>query len=241
LAIERACPRCNRGISGEVRDQMNSPSRLTHHALRNTEGTALNTQYDIYLVGVGGQGVLTIGDLIAEAALEMGLPVNVYPTKGMAQRGGSVTVQVRLGREVVGPQIPEGKADLVIAVERSEALKAVRYVRPGGDFLLYGHVWEPTKVMLGKAEYPTLEQVSERIRRAEAELHYLDPKKAPRYDGRPLPPNVYVLGAAVGCTGLGRILDAETVARVVAGRWEKVAAVNEMAFRAGLEADVDGA
>lgn len=196
--------------------------------------------YDIYLVGVGGQGVLTIGDLIAEAAMEMGLSVNFYPTKGMAQRGGSVKVQVRLGREVVGPQIPERKADLVIAMERSEALKAVRYVKPGGDFLLYGHVWEPTKVMLGKAAYPTLEQVSERICQAGGELHYLDPEGLPRRDGAPLPPNVYVLGAAVGCTELGGILDAETIVGVVTGRWVKYAAENEAAFRAGLGADVDG-
>jgi indolepyruvate ferredoxin oxidoreductase beta subunit len=220
---------------------MNSSSRFAHHALRNAEDTALNTQYDIYLVGVGGQGVLTIGGLIAEAAMETGLSVNFYPTKGMAQRGGSVKVQVRLGHEVVGPQIPERKADLVIAIERSEALKAIRYVRPGGDFLLYGHVWEPTKVMLGKAAYPTLEQVSERIRQAGAELHYLDPKNLPRRDGAPLPPNVYVLGAAVGCTGLGQVLDAEAVVGIVTGRWEKYAAVNEAAFRAGLGAGIDGA
>jgi len=220
---------------------MNSSSRFMHRALRDKEDTARNPQYDIYLVGVGGQGVLTIGDLIAGAAMETGLSVNFYPTKGMAQRGGSVKVQVRLGREVVGPQIPEQKADLVIAMERSEALKAVRYVKPGGDFLLYGHVWEPTKVMLGKAAYPTVEQVSERIRQAGGELHYLDPENLPRRDGAPLPANVYVLGAAVGRTGLGRILDVETVVGVVTGRWEKYAAVNERAFRAGLEADVDGA
>jgi indolepyruvate ferredoxin oxidoreductase beta subunit len=220
---------------------MSNSLRFTHYASGKTEDAALSTRYDVYLVGVGGQGVLTIGDLIAEAAMETGLPVNFYPTKGMAQRGGAVTVQVRLGREVVGPQIPEGKADLVIAMERSEALKALRYVRPGADFLLYGHVWEPTKVMLGKADYPTLEQVSDRVRRAGAQLHYLDPGNLPRHDGRPVPPNVYVLGAAVGCTSLGRILDAETVAGVVTDRWEKYAAVNEMAFRAGLEAGVDGA
>jgi hypothetical protein len=56
-----------------------------------------------------------------------------------------------------------------------------------------------------------------------------------------VPPNVYVLGAAVGCTALGRILDAKTVADTVTGRWKKYAAVNEAAFQAGLGASVDGA
>jgi len=105
--------------------------------------------YDIYLVGVGGQGVLTIGDIIAETALRNMIPVSFYPTKGMAQRGGFVKAQVRLGRQTVGPNIPEKGADLVIAMEVSEALKAVRFVKPGGDFLLFGHVWAPTAVMLG--------------------------------------------------------------------------------------------
>ncbi len=198
-------------------------------------------QFDVYLVGVGGQGVLTIGDLIAEAAMERGLPVNFYPTKGMAQRGGSVTVQVRIGREVVGPQMPERQADLVIAMERSEALKAIRFAKEDGDFLLYGRVWEPTKVMLGRAEYPTLTQVRERVSAAGARFHYLDPAELPLRDGRPLPANVYVLGAAVGGTGLGEVLDPEVVGGVVASRWKRYAAVNEAAFRAGLEAGRDGA
>jgi indolepyruvate ferredoxin oxidoreductase beta subunit len=199
-----------------------------------------NTVYDVYLVGVGGQGVLTIGDLIAQAAMEAGLPVNFYPTKGMAQRGGSVKVQVRLGREVIGPEIPEGCANLVIAMERSEALKAVRYVRPRADFLLYGHVWEPTKVMLGKAPYPTLEQVRQKVEEADGQLRYLDPREVPCHNGLPLPANVYVLGAVAGSTSLREVLDPEAMASLVKKRWERYAVVNEAAFRAGLEVDFNG-
>jgi indolepyruvate ferredoxin oxidoreductase beta subunit len=184
--------------------------------------------------------VLTIGDLIAQSALEIGLPVNFYPTKGMAQRGGSVKVQVRLGRAVVGPEIPEWQSDLVIGMERSEALKAIRYVKPGADFLLYGHVWEPTKVMLGKADYPTLDQVRDRVRAAQAELHYLDPGARPLHEGVPVPANIHVLGAALGRTGLGRLLDPDVVMGVVAKRWEKHAAMNGAALRSGLEVEADG-
>jgi indolepyruvate ferredoxin oxidoreductase beta subunit len=196
--------------------------------------------YDIFLVGVGGQGVLTIGDLIAETAMEAGLPVNFYPTKGMAQRGGSVTVQVRIGRQVVGPDMPERSADLVIAMERSEALKTLRYIRPSGDVILYDAVWEPTKVMLGKARYPVLEQVRERVQDAGCTLQYLAPEELPMHEGRAVPANIYVLGAALGHTTLGEVLDAEAVARTMSNRWERYQEVNMAAFRAGLEADVDG-
>jgi indolepyruvate ferredoxin oxidoreductase beta subunit len=199
-----------------------------------------HAHYDLFLVGVGGQGVLTIGDLIAETAMETGRPVNSYPTKGMAQRGGSVKVQVRIGRQVIGPDMPERSADLVIAMERSEALKAVRYIRPGGDFLLYGHVWEPTRVMLGKAPYPALEQVRSKVQAVGSRMHYLNPQALPLYHGQRVPANIYVLGAALGHTTLGRVLDADAVARTVSDRWKKYAEINTAALRAGLEADVDG-
>ena len=190
--------------------------------------------YDIYLVGVGGQGVLTIGDLVAEAATHQGLPVNFYPTKGMAQRGGFVKAQVRLGRETVGPHIPEKGADLVIAMELSEALKAVRFVKPGKDFVLFAHVWQPSAVMLGQAPYPSLDEVREQIQKAGARLHTLDAQDLPQYEGRPVPANVYILGATLGRTPLGQLLDIGAVAQLIQHRWKRGATRNALAFQMGL-------
>ena len=192
--------------------------------------------FDIYLVGVGGQGVLAIGGLITEAAVRKGIPVVFYPTKGMAQRGGAVRARLRLGREMVGPNIPEGGADLVIGMELSESLKAVRFIKPGGDFLLFGQVWAPTAVMLGQVDYPTLEQVQEQVRKAGGKMHYLDPEQLPLYESVPVPANVYVLGAALGHTGLREVLNSSAVERVVESRWKKGAERNLLAFEAGLKA-----
>ena len=190
--------------------------------------------YDIYLVGVGGQGVLTIGNLITEAAACQSIPVSFYPTKGMAQRGGAVKARLRLGREASGPNIPERGADLVIAMERSESLKGIRFVKPGGDFLLFDHVWAPTAVMLGKADYPTLEQVRGRIQEAEGKIHYLDPENLPLYEGAPVPANIFVLGAALGHTSLGAVLNPSEMANIVQTRWKRGAERNRFAFQAGL-------
>jgi indolepyruvate ferredoxin oxidoreductase, beta subunit len=192
--------------------------------------------YDVYLVGVGGQGVLTIGDLITEAAISQGVPANFYPTKGMAQRGGAVKARVRLGRETVGPNIPEQGADLVIAMERSEALKAVRFSKPDGDFVLFGYVWAPSNVMLGQAPYPELDQVREQVQQSGSRLHYLDIQDLPRHEGAAVPANVYVLGAALGRTPLGKFLDASAVADVVETRWKRGVERNRVAFQAGLTA-----
>jgi len=187
-------------------------------------------------VGVGGQGVLTIGELVAETAYREGLPVNFYPTKGMAQRGGFVKAQLRLGREPVGANVPEKGADLVVAMEVSESLKAVRFIKPGGDFVLFGHVWPPTAVMLGRADYPTLDQVRERVREAGGNMHYLAPGSLPLYEGVSVAANVFVLGAAVGHTGLGSVLDSAAVARVVETRWKGGVERNLFAFRSGMDA-----
>ena len=206
-----------------------------NHATHNTQQVSPSEFYDIYLVGVGGQGVLTIGDLIAEAAMRASIPVSFYPTKGMAQRGGAVKARLRLGRETVGANIAEKGADLVIAMEVSEALKAVRFIKPGGDFVLYGHVWPPTAVMLGKAPYPELEQVLEQVRDAGAVVHYLDPERRPLHEGAPVPANIFVLGAALGGTGLDHLLDPAAVQELVRTRWSRGAEGNALAFEAGVQ------
>jgi indolepyruvate ferredoxin oxidoreductase beta subunit len=208
------------------------------------DGTRANhlespSTYDVFLVGVGGQGVLTIGDILAEAALQQGMPVNFYPTKGMAQRGGFVKAQLRLGRDMVGPQIPEKGADLVIAMEQSEALRAVRYIKPGKDFCLYGHVWLPTAVLLGKAPYPKLQSLAEQVQQAGAVFYYLDPDKRPQYEGVYVPANIYVLGAVLGQTSLGQMLDTDAVANLVRDRWTRGVGRNMRAFQAGIEARED--
>ena len=179
---------------------------------------------------------MTIGELLAQAALRQGIAANYYKSKGMAQRGGFVKAQLRLGREVVGPNIPEQGADLVIAMEVSEALKGVRFVKPEGDFLVFGHVWAPTAVMLGKAPYPTVDQVRAQVALAGAHWHYVDESRLPVYEGSPVPANIFVLGAAMAATDLRAVLDPAVVRQTVQGRWRRAAARNLYAFQAGFDA-----
>ncbi len=195
--------------------------------------------YDIYLVGVGGQGVLTIAELLTEAAFLTGIPANYYPTEGMAQRGGFVKAQVRLGRERVGPNIPEKGAQLVIAMERSEALKAVRYVQPGGDFVLWNDVWLPTKALLGKGPYPAVDAVCEQVEKAGARLHLMERSLLPEYQGAPVADNVFVLGAVWARTGLREALGAEELLQAVIERWPKHSQRNRFALQSGMALDED--
>ena len=190
---------------------------------------------DIVLIGVGGQGVVTLGDLIARASLAAGVPVSYVPTKGMAQRGGFVKVEIRLGRENAGARVPEQGANLVVSMERSEALKGIQFIHPDGRFILYDHVWEPTGVMLGKDDYPDRASVLAALSQSTRDVLVLDPGERPLFDDRPVTANVFALGAMFGTRILRESLDPRVVESVLLQRWPKSADANGCAFRAGLD------
>jgi indolepyruvate ferredoxin oxidoreductase beta subunit len=192
--------------------------------------------FDVVFVGVGGQGVLTIADLIIGCAFEADVPASYCPTKGMAQRGGFVKAEVRLGREGVGPRIAEGTANLVVAMERSEALKGLPFLQSDGTFLLYDHVWTPTGVMLGVDPYPERKQVLAVIERGAGRIVLLDPADLPSVGGRTVRPNIFVLGAAIGRTPLGEVLSTDAMESTIEARWPEAAGSNLEAFRSGLAA-----
>ena len=196
-----------------------------------------NQAFDIYIVGVGGQGVLTIGELIVDAAFLKGIPANFFPTKGMAQRGGFVKAELRLGPEIVGPSISPRGADLVISMELSESLKAIRYLKKDGDFVVYGSVWAPTAVMLGKADYPSPAAVQAEISKAGGHVIYQDPAVLPLHQGQPVAENIYILGAAYATTGLKNLFSAVDLETAITQRWPKGAEANLVAFRAGVAAN----
>lgn len=110
-------------------------------------------QFNIYLIGVGGQGIGLLSEVILRAADHAGHPVKGVDTHGLAQRGGIVKSQVRIGAGVNSPLIMKGAADLVVALERHEALRGVNTVlRDGGTLIYYNTVWQPLAVRLNRAE-----------------------------------------------------------------------------------------
>ena len=108
--------------------------------------------FSIYLTGVGGQGIGLISEIILRAADHAGLPVKSVDTHGLAQRGGIVVSQIRMGDNVFSPLIPCGQADLVISLERHEALRAAGTIlKDNGCLIYYNTVWQPLPVRLNQA------------------------------------------------------------------------------------------
>lgn len=90
------------------------------------------TSKDILIVGVGGQGVLLASELISKAAMDSGLDVKKSEVHGMSQRGGVVSSHVRIAPKVYSPTIEYGKADVVLAFEQAEGLRALDWLNKDG-------------------------------------------------------------------------------------------------------------
>ncbi len=109
--------------------------------------------YNILLSGVGGQGTVLASKLIAAAALSAGHDVHTAETIGMAQRGGCVVSHVRIGENVYSPLIPKGTADIIIAFEPAEAVRALPYLKCGGTIVTSSAAVKPVTDMFAESAY----------------------------------------------------------------------------------------
>ena len=92
----------------------------------------MNQVTNIVLAGLGGQGVLKGTDILAEVALRAGFDVKKSEIKGMSQRGGSVTGEVRFGERVFSPMVPAGETDFLLVLEPTQVAPNQHRLRPGG-------------------------------------------------------------------------------------------------------------
>lgn len=88
--------------------------------------------YNILIVGVGGQGVLLASELISEAAMRSGFDVKKSEVHGMSQRGGVVSSHVKIAPRVYSPTIQYGQADAMLAFEQAEGLRALDWMKKDG-------------------------------------------------------------------------------------------------------------
>lgn len=164
--------------------------------MSNTDNTV-----SIAIAGVGGQGVLTLAEILAKAALSDGLNVRVGEIHGMAQRGGHVVCSVRIGPKVRGPIIDPGTADILVGFEPVETLREIHLVKRGGQVLMSNHVQYPVAVSMGKAEYPSKEEILDGIKKFTDNIVQFDALKLAIDAGSSRSLNMVMLGSIIG-TGL---------------------------------------
>ena len=118
----------------------------------------------IFMTGLGGQGIITLANLISGHASENGLKVSLFNAKGMAQRGGRVTSEIRLSDDPeldFGARISAGKADILIGMEIGETINSLSFLKEGGAVILLNYAYIPTTMVLKKEPYPSFEQLIE--------------------------------------------------------------------------------
>lgn len=121
---------------------------------------------NIYLIGVGGQGIGLLAEAILRGCDYAGLPVKGVDTHGLAQRGGTVQSHIRIGESFNSPLVPAHAADVAVALERTEALRALHgYCKKGGTLLFYNTEWESLSVRLGTSPPVSGEMVEEEAAR----------------------------------------------------------------------------
>ncbi|SFN31709.1 indolepyruvate oxidoreductase subunit beta [Proteiniclasticum ruminis] len=114
----------------------------------------MRKEANILFVGVGGQGTISASNLLSAALIELGFDVKMSEVHGMAQRGGSVSTQVRYGEKVHSPLIEKGTADYIMSFEKSESLRWIGFLKEEGKVISSLHEIRPYLVNVGKEVYP---------------------------------------------------------------------------------------
>ena len=195
----------------------------------STEG-----RYKLLVVGVGGQGVLTIARFLGDAATRSGVPVAVGQLHGMSQRGGSVQATVALG-DGASAFVGEGEADVVLGLEPLEVSRARPAMSARTRVVMSLGCVVPHTLARQHASYPPLDDLRAGIRLRTRDLVELDGPALAERAGSARALNTVMLGALVGAGAVplpGEAVWAAVARRCAAGTHD----FNRRAYELGREA-----
>ncbi len=181
---------------------------------------------NIFLCGLGGQGIVFLTRLLAQTAVSLGWPVMVSETHGMSQRGGSVVSHLKIGGNQA-PLIPRGRADLLLALDPDEALRYLTYLKPGGAAFVNVDA-------AGWARRQT-EALAAHLERLHMAVHTIPAAEMALEMGVPAVANVILAGFALAHDALPLPLDAvrDTLRRIAPRSPELNLQALELGLRAG--------
>lgn len=197
--------------------------------------------YNIMFCGVGGQGLMLLSSILGKAAVDSGMEAMTGEQHGLSQRSGSIYVHFRVGKPI-SPLIPYGKADLVIAMEATEALRYIEYLKDGGVVIMSNRIMPPPseteEVALDKEKkkkYVKLQDIVEKINTVTNKVVALDSLQLATKAGNPRAENSVLVGAACACPDFPIPVEAVRKA-LLALVPKKTAEANSAAFDLGREA-----
>lgn len=184
---------------------------------------------DIILAGVGGQGILSIANIIGHAALKKGLKLKQAEVHGMSQRGGDVQSHLRLADyEIASDLIPKGQADLIISVEPMESLRYLPWLSSTGWLITNDNPF------VNIPNYPESEAVDQEFAKLPHKIVIAADHIAKEL-GSARSANMVVLGAASPFLAIEFEALEEAVSDVFGSKGADVVNINLACLRAGRE------
>lgn len=156
--------------------------------------------YNVYIAGVGGQGVVRTSIIIGLACFKKGVNVVMSEIHGMAQRGGSVPAEMKIG-DAYSPIIEKGGADLLISFEPAESLRAMGKLSKDTVAVINTQPIIPVTVALGTSVYLDPKIYIDELRSKLKRVVVLDAESMAREAGNILSLNMVMLGASSATPG----------------------------------------
>jgi indolepyruvate ferredoxin oxidoreductase, beta subunit len=150
---------------------------------------------DFLLAGVGGQGVLTASDIVAEVGMALGLDAKKSEVHGFSQRGGVVESHVRWGKRVAAPLGEKGHIDYLLAFELMESARWIEFLKPGGTVIVNRQRIVPMSATVGDAVYPSDDAIDQALRAVTDKVIYVDGLDVAQELGNKNLANTVLLGA----------------------------------------------
>lgn len=190
-------------------------------------------QLNLLFVGVGGQGVLTASDIVAQVGLDLGLDAKKSEVHGFSQRGGVVESHVRWASCVGSPTAEQGTVDVLVAFELLEAARWLDWLRPGGHVVVNTQQIVPMSVSVGDAVYPPAEDILAALRARARRVVVVDGLGLAEQAGEVRAVNSVILGALSALLDTPERTWEEAIVHRVPAQY---ADVNRAAFRLGRAA-----
>jgi len=191
--------------------------------------------YNLIITGVGGQGNVLASKIVGNMLVEKGFQVTIGETFGSSQRGGSVMSHLRVSTAaMLSPQIPKGKAHLIMSLEPTEAIRVLNdYGNPDVKLITNTRPVHSVGVIGGEDSYPSMEALKQWAAKLTAAAWFIDATDEAIKLGNPILGNVLLVGAL---SAVGDIpLDRETFGGVIARSMsEDKVGLNLQAFDMGL-------
>jgi len=184
---------------------------------------------DIILAGVGGQGILSIASILGDAALMENLYLKQAETHGMSQRGGAVVSHLRISDKIIySDLIPQGTADLILAVEPMEVLRYLPFLKTDG------YIVTNTTPFQNIANYPNIDKIIAEVRK-QPRYVAIDADGIADNIGSKKASNMVMLGAATPFIQIASEKIEEGIKHVFGKKGVEIVKLNLDAFRAGRQ------